>query len=255
MGSCSGDGEAIQSATMVRLERRTDGTHEIVVATLDRPERRNAVDLATLDQLIDVLDGLADARALVLTGAPPAFCAGADLTGVEEGVFVATLRAVLDGIINARVPVIAAIDGAALGAGTQLATACDLRVATETSTFGIPAARLGLVVDQPTVDRLVAELGAPTARAMLVGAERYDATQLHRTGGIHRLGDLDSAIEWAFELAGLAPLTVAAHKVALRPGEHTAEFDVARRLAWSSSDAEEGRAAFLEKRPARFTGA
>ncbi len=239
---------------MVRVERRSDGTHQIVVATLDRPERRNAIDLATAVQLIDVLDDVGDARAVVLTGAPPAFCAGADLTGVEEGKFVATLRAVLDRLVEAAVPVIAAVDGAALGAGTQLATACDLRVATERSVFGIPAARLGLVVDQPTVERLVSEFGAPTARAMLIAAERFDAEQLARTGGIHRIGDLHAAVGWAFELAALAPLTIAAHKVALRPGDHSAEFDAARRLAWSSDDAEEGRTAFLEKRAPHFTG-
>jgi enoyl-CoA hydratase len=239
---------------MVRLERRSDGGHEIVLATLDRPERRNAVDLPTLVQLLEMLEDLGSAHAVVLTGAPPAFCAGADLTGVEEGEFVATLRALLDRIIETPVPVVAAVDGAALGAGTQLATACDLRVATKTSVFGIPAARLGLVVDQPTVDRLVAELGAPTARAMLVAAERFDAEQLARLGGVHRLGGLDDAIQWAFELAALAPLTIAAHKIALRPGEHAADFDTARRLAWTSSDAVEGRAAFLAKRPPRFSG-
>jgi enoyl-CoA hydratase len=239
---------------MVRLERRSDGTHEIVVATLDRPERRNAVDLPTLTALLAAFDELDDALALVLTGAPPAFCAGADLTGVEEGEFVAALRAVLDAFVNSPVPTVAAVDGAALGAGTQLASVCDLRVATEGSEFGVPAARLGLVVDQPTVDRLVAEFGAPTARAMLIAAERFDARRLYQTGGVHRIGDLDAAIEWAFELASLAPLTIAAHKVALRPGDHGDEFDTARRRAWVSSDAVEGRTAFLEKRTPRFTG-
>ena len=96
---------------------------------------------------------------LVLTGAPPAFSAGADLTGVEEGEFARLLAEVLRGFTELPIPTIAAVDGPALGAGTQLAVACDLRVATPASRFGIPAARLGLVVDHWTVERLARELG------------------------------------------------------------------------------------------------
>src|SRR5205814_643762 len=106
------------------------------------PERRNAVDHATLLALLDAQGDASSARVLVLTGAPPAFSAGADLTGVEEGEFAAALGAVLRGFGALAIPTIAAIDGPALGAGTQLAVACDLRVATPGSRFGIPAARL-----------------------------------------------------------------------------------------------------------------
>ena len=234
------------------------GPHgDVVVVTLDRPQRRNALDRATLVELLDVLDDLAGARAVVLTGAPPAFCAGADLAGVDEQEFAGLLSRVLRGITELPIPVIAAVDGPALGAGTQLVVACDLRIATPASRFGIPAARLGLVVDHWTVARLARELGWATARAMLVAAETFDATRLHAAGAIHRLGDLDGALAWAEEIAQLAPLTIAGHKLAL---ERTAREDTdelveaARRAAWASSDAAEGRAAFLEKRPARFTG-
>jgi enoyl-CoA hydratase len=139
----------------------------------------------------------------------------------------------------------------------QLAAACDLRVATPGSAFGIPAARLGLAVDQWTVERLTREVGWPTARAMLLAATTATAEEL-MGGFVHRLGDLDDALAWAGELAGLAPLTVAAHKVALEgsapPPEVDALVAAARARAWASDDAEEGRTAFLEKRPARFTG-
>ena len=117
---------------------------------------------------------------LVLTGAPPAFSAGADLTGVEEGEFARLLGQVLRGFTELPIPTIAAVDGPALGAGTQLAVACDLRVATPASRFGIPAARLGLVVDHWTVERLARELGWPIARAMLLAAETYDARRAPR---------------------------------------------------------------------------
>ena len=153
-------------------------------------------------------------------------------------------------------PVIAAIDGPALGAGTQLVMCCDLRIATERSTFGIPAAKLGLAVDQWTIDRMTREFGWGIARAMLVGAEVFDADRLHRSGSVHRIGDVGDAIEWARVLATQAPLTVVAHKAALdesaRAPDASARSEDLRLRAWASSDAEEGRLAFMEKRPPRF---
>ena len=247
---------------MVRLEMRPDIAPAVALMTIDRPERRNAVDLGTLQEILAhqraILSGQIGARVVVLTGAPPAFCAGADLTGVEESEFTATLTAVLQGFTSLPVPVIAAVDGPALGAGTQLAMVCDLRVATARSRFGIPAARLGLVVDHWTVDRLTREFGWSTARAMLLAAETFDAEALHNSGAVHRLGDLEVALRWAGEIAHLAPLTIAGHKLALERCDLGPDLDPqveeARRAAWASADAEEGRRAFLEKRPAHFTG-
>jgi enoyl-CoA hydratase len=234
----------------------------IMVVTLDRPERRNAVDIAALVALDDAISeasgGSRPVRVVVLTGAPPAFCAGADLDGVESTEFTTALLGVLKGFTELPFPVIGAIDGAALGAGTQLASVCDLRVATSRSRFGIPAARLGLAVDQWTVGRLTQEFTAPVARAMLLAAETYDGERLHDAGVVHRIGGFDEAMTWAGEIAELAPLTIAGHKLALERGAPALEPDPAaedaRRLAWASDDAAEGRAAFLEKRPARFTG-
>ena len=241
----------------VHLERR----ERVALVTIDRPERRNAVDHQTLlDLRIAQQDAVAGgARCLVLTGAPPAFCAGADLTGVESGAFLDALLATLRGFTELAIPTIAAIDGPALGAGTQLAIACDLRVATERSVFGIPAAKLGLVVDHWTVERLARELGWPIARAMLIAAQTYRAEQLIASGAIHRSGDLDVALAWAAELSGLAPLTMSTHKLALEtsapPPSPDDAVERARLAAWASADAEEGRTAFLEKRPPNFTGA
>lgn len=243
----------------VRLER--DGA--VAIITIDRPERRNAVDHPTLLALLDQQAQLAevtphDVRAVVLTGAPPAFSAGADLNGVESGQFTTDLRSVLRGFGALAVPVIAAIDGAALGAGTQLAVACDVRVATPTSKLGVPAAKLGIAVDHWTLRRISQEFTAPIARAMLVANEVYTAERLHALGGIHRLGSLDDAVAWAHELSRLAPLTMATHKLGLESIDLdepiVADFEAARDAAWSSLDASEGRAAFLEKRPARFVG-
>jgi enoyl-CoA hydratase len=245
----------------VTVDLAHDG--RVAVVTLDRPERRNAVDHAMLLELLDVQAAVAarapDAiRAVVLTGAPPAFSAGADLHGVDEGRFAADLGAVLRGFGHLPVPVVAAIDGPALGAGAQLAIATDLRVATARSVLGIPAARLGLVVDHWTIRRLATEFSPPVARAMLLAAHTYTADQLLASGGIHRIGDVDEALEWAQQLAALAPLTIAAHKLGLERVDLDPAaddlFEAARSAAWASQDAVEGRTAFLEKRSPDFTG-
>ena len=234
------------------------GETGVLVVTLDRPERRNAVDHPTLLALLAAQREATAAKVVVLTGAPPAFSAGADLTGVEEGEFATALHRVLRGFTTLAVPVIAAVDGPALGAGTQLAICCDLRVATPASRFGIPAARLGLAIDHWTIERMSRELGWPITRGMLLGAEQYDAPALHASGFVHRLGDLAAALDWARQLATLAPLSMAAHKVALEssgpPPSPDAAVEAARAAAWASSDAHEGRRAFLEKRPAEFRG-
>jgi enoyl-CoA hydratase len=241
---------------MVEVERR--GT--VTVMVIDRPARRNAVDHATLVALADAIaqargDGT---RVVVLTGSPPAFSAGADLGGVEEAAFAAALARVLHGFVELPVPVIAAVDGPALGAGAQLAAVCDLRVATPGSTFGIPAARLGRVAVQWTVRRLTQEFTPAIARAMLLAAEIYDAERLHAAGVVHRLGALPDALAWADELAALAPLSIAAHKLAMERNVHAPEDDVdaeaARSRAESSADAAEGVRAFFEKRRPTFSG-
>jgi len=233
---------------------------DMVVITLDRPQRRNAVDHATLVALREVQHEAErrQVRAVVLTGTPPAFCAGADLHGVENDVFTTALSDVLQGFTALDAVTIAAIDGPALGAGTQLAVACDLRVATPGSVFGIPAAKLGLAVDAWTVQRLGCEFGWSTARAMLLAAATRTADHLHDTGGVHRLGDLDTALGWARDIVALAPLTIRAHKRALehalQAGPPNADAEAARHGAWASDDADEGRRAFLEKRSPRFQG-
>ena len=137
----------------------------------------------------------------MLTGAGGHFCSGADLGGVEDIAFTDALGAPSTGCARRRLVTIAAVDGVALGAGTQLAVSCDLRVATPAARFGVPAAKLGLAVDHETVRRLAQLAGDGTARAMLLAAEVLDGEALHRTGFVQRLGGLDDALAWAAEIA------------------------------------------------------
>ena len=240
---------------MIRAERRGP----VCVITIDRPERRNALNLEACVELLAELErNVADAsRAVVLTGAGGHFCAGADLSGVEGNDFRAALRMFLDRLTTVPMPVIAAVEGAALGAGTQLAVACDLRVARADARFGIPAAKLGLMVDHWTVQRLTAVAGDGSARAMLLAAEELSGQRAHDIGLVQRIGDLDDAVAWAETIATLAPLSIAGHKLALnRLAAEPEDADVSAALhrAWSSEDVAEGMAAFRERRPPQFRG-
>jgi enoyl-CoA hydratase len=234
-------------------------TGQVAVLTIDRPERRNAVDLASVEAMGDHLEAslAASDRVVVLTGAGGDFCAGADLGGVDDDVFVAALNRTLRLLRDPGLVTLAAVDGIALGAGTQFAVSCDLRIATESARFGVPAAKLGLAVDHETVRRLAAFAGEGTARAMLLAAEEVDGGAAHRTGLVQRLGTLDDAVAWAERISTLAPLTIAAHKLGLeRIADHADDPDYAeaRLRAWRSADLEEGLAAFRERRPPVFRG-
>lgn len=232
----------------------------VALLTIDRPERRNALDHDALEQLLDAHAATAAARVVVLTGAGGHFCAGADLSGVEDTAFTDLLRVVLAALRDDPRPLIASVDGAALGAGTQLAVACDLRVATPAARFGVPAARLGLMVDHWTIQRLSLLAGAGPTRAMLIGAETYSGEEAGRLGFVQRVGDLDAALGWADEIAALAPLTLAGMKLALNrlemPVGRGDDPDVrdAWTTAWASDDLQEGIAAFRERRRPVFHG-
>jgi enoyl-CoA hydratase len=240
---------------------RFEQTDQVAVITLDRPERRNAVDHAALEQLrASIARSQAEgARVLVLRGTAGHFCAGADLSGVEDTGFVSLLGEVLTALQVAPFVTIAAVEGAALGAGTQLATACDLRVATPDSSWGVPAAKLGLMVDRWTLERVAALVGQGTARAVFLAAEVLTGERAHQLGLVQRLGTPDDALAWARALTALAPLTVAGHKVGLNTlvgdvPDAEERYREAFARAWKSADLQEGLAAFRERRPPAFRG-
>jgi enoyl-CoA hydratase len=242
----------------------TETRGAISLVTIDRPERRNALDHDALDGLLEALVSArsSETRVLVLTGSAGHFCSGADLTTVEDGDFVAKLHDLLDGLRTAPFPTMAAVDGAALGAGTQLAVACDLRIATAGATFGIPAGKLGLMTDQWTVTRLAAVAGQSVARAMLLAAETCAGDRAHAIGLVTRVAEpdalVDDALAWAAAIAQLAPLTLAGFKVGLNEAEGALDWSPAYRgafdAAWSSTDLREGLAAFGERRRPVFRG-
>lgn len=239
---------------------------------ISRPERRNALNHSALDELHECVRRAASAelRALVLTGADDQFCSGADLTELEDLSFTTALRSMLDDLAGLGFPTIAAISGACMGLGMQLAVACDLRLATTEARFAVPVAKLGLMVDHWTVARLDRLAGSSTARWMLLTARPVDAERAHQVGLVHELvlvdespgaSVLDVAERLAGDIARLAPLALAGSKLGLdllERGSTSSDSDGAYRrafeAAWASDDLVEGRRAFREGRRPEFRG-
>lgn len=238
------------------LDTSRDGA--VSVLELRRPERRNALDLE-LCRAITAAAGAevaAGARVLVMTGGGTSFCSGADLTGVYGDEFLQALYGMLHGpggLTSLPVPVVAAVNGPAIGAGTQLALACDLRVADETARFAVPTPRNGMAVDAWTIRRLADVAGGGVARRLMMAAETVDRTEALACGLADRPGALDDAVAWAHEIAALAPLSLAHNKAVLN-GADAATTDASFAACWASDDVREAAAARAEKRPPVFTG-
>jgi enoyl-CoA hydratase/carnithine racemase len=246
------------------------------IALIDRPERRNALDADLCQELTQHLTDAPDLGAVVIGGmGDKAFCAGADLGrrasdtagGLEHGgadTFRPSFEVLLDTIVGFDAPVVAAVNGAALGAGMQLAVACDLRVVAQHAKFGIPAGRLGVVLSASNIQRLAVLIGQAAARDVLLTARVLDIDEAERVGLVQRraIDAVADARVLAEEIARLAPLSVRGHKRALglvaaagglSDADRSAINDI-ETAAFESADLQEGLAAFSEKRPPTFEG-
>ncbi|WP_232664123.1 enoyl-CoA hydratase [Pseudonocardia sp. TRM90224] len=228
------------------------------VIELARPERRNALDVAHCRDLAAAVEEVlaAGVGAVVVTGAGTSFCSGADLDEVYSDGFRDALRTALDALVAAPVPVMAAVNGPAIGAGTQLAIACDLRVVSPEAVFAVPTARIGLAVDPWTVERIAQLAGGATARALLLACDRIGADLALARGLADRIGHRDAALALAAEIAGFAPLTLRYSKMAADRTGHVVDPELlaAFEACWASADLVEGRTARTERRDPVFTG-
>ncbi|HYN17482.1 MAG TPA: enoyl-CoA hydratase-related protein [Actinomycetes bacterium] len=237
--------------------------------TLDRPEALNAISTELAVELAGAMEPLATdpgVRAVVLTGAGErAFCAGADLrqrAGFDDHGWFVQREAFRRGFAAVRrcpLPTIAAVFGFTLGGGAELALACDLVVAADDATFGLPEVRLGLVPAGGGTQLLARRVGRSVARDLVLTGRRVGAAEAHRLGLADRVvprAELPAAA-WALaaEIAGNAPTAVRMAKWALDLGadlslEAAMEVeDQAWRRAVLSDDRREGIAAWVEKRP------
>lgn len=233
----------------------------VLTVELQRPERRNALNTELVETLRKTVQEAADAdvRAIVLTGAGSVFCAGADLSGDAFAAdYPDRLIALHKAIDQFPMPVIGAINGAAIGAGLQLAMVCDLRVVAPDAFFQFPTAKYGLALDNWSVRRLASLAGYGRARAMLLTAEKLPADVALQTGMANRIGTTADAQAWAGEVAGLAPLALQhAKRVLNDDGAYEDQRPVHKELfdkAWSSQDMVEAQVARIEKRQPRFQG-
>lgn len=260
------------SSGTIRSEK--DGM--VLRLTIDHEARRNAMTLGMWKELAQhcaMAESDPDVRVVTLTGAGPLmFCAGADISefgekrSTEGGVAdydraVTTANKALTGLVK---PVIAIVNGTCYGGGMGLAMACDIRIASESAKFRIPAARLGLGYGFENVAMLVNKLGAPTVADILFSARVIDAQEAYARGIVQMMFPADrlaeSAAAYARTVAINAPLTIRAVKKALSelakpPAEaDAAAVDALVKACFKSADYTEGRTAFREKRDPKFTG-
>jgi enoyl-CoA hydratase len=254
-----------------RIERREGG---IEVWTIDGESRRNAISRAMLGELEGLLARAASDRALrcvVLTGSgDKAFCAGADLkeragmSAEEIHGFHQGLRRALRGIEAAPQPFVAALNGAALGGGLELALACDLRVASDAAQLGLPEVSLGIIPGGGGTQRLARLVGVARAKDLVLTARRVSAAEALAMGLVTRLAPahriLDDAVELARGLARNAPVSLRQAKRAIDGGFHLPleeALELENRLyqdCLGTKDRVEALRAFAEKRPPVFTG-
>lgn len=248
------------------LTERRDG---VLLVTLNRPQRRNAIDLPTaqlLERIVDAFEADDEARVMVLAGAGGTFSAGMDLKAAAAGQFALTDKRGPLGISALQIakPVIAAVEGPALAGGCELALAADLVVAASDSVFGIPEPKRGLVAAAGGVLRLTERLPRNVAMELALTGNPMPATRLAELGLVNRLAApgtvLDAALALAAEIVANAPLSVAAsRRIVLESPGWSPEEAFARQTelaaaAVTSADAQEGIAAFAEGRTPRWQG-
>lgn len=241
---------------------------------VDRPQVLNALNREVLAELEEALDRmLADeaVRVIVLCGGgEKAFVAGADIaemaafTPLEARHFSRAGQAVLSRIEQSPRPVLAMIQGYALGGGLELALACHLRVASTKARLGLPEVGLGLLPGFGGTQRLARLCGAGVAREWILTGDQFSAEEAHRAGIVNRLAEpeklWDVTRDLALKIACRGPVALRLALEAVRRGLETGQAEGERLesdafgLVFSTEDAREGTRAFLEKRPARFRG-
>jgi enoyl-CoA hydratase/carnithine racemase len=240
---------------------------DIATVTLNRPDKRNAMNAAMLRALpkaFDELESRRDVRVVVVRGAGPAFCSGRDLSDMERGEPQEDIVSVLRRIETSRHPTIAMLHGDAVAGGCELALHCDLRVAADGARLGMPLARIGLVPGFALGQKLLEIIGPAHTRHLLLTGRPIDARRALEIGMVHQVvpaAELDHATATlARTIADNAPLSLAGIKAliqrALDAHDHVAHDDVDALIqaARRSRDASEGRRAMLEKRKPVFRG-
>jgi enoyl-CoA hydratase len=254
----------------------------IATLWLDRPEKMNAISSqmwADFVTALEVVGNNDDIRALVIAGRGKNVCVGIDLGSFANVLDLSTASSCLQQLTHTQlcqkaisavadcpVPVIASIHSYCLGAGVDLATACDIRLAAEDASFGVRETKIGIVADVGTLQRLPGVVGDGHVAELVYTGKDISAARAEKIGLVNDVfPDADSvyaaAVAMAREIAANAPLAVRGTKFILQQGEDmTTEQSLLLNGMWTmmtslnSSDMQEAMMAFMEKRPAKFTG-
>ena len=257
-----------------KMLARTDGRVGYLI--FNNPERHNAVSLEMWARTAEILEDFARdeaVRVVVITGAGgKSFVSGADISKFESErasleatkVYNAAVARANLSIFEFAKPTIAMIRGYCIGGGLGLAVCCDLRICSDNSRFGIPAAKLGLGYSYSGIKRLVDVVGPALAKEIFFTARQFDAEEARVMGLVNRVvpgAELENYVKsYAETIANNAPLTVKAAKFIIKEAlKDESKRDLARcaelvEQCFTSNDYTEGRRAFMEKRPPAFTG-
>jgi enoyl-CoA hydratase len=246
----------------------------IATLTVNRPKAMNALNAATLQELITAFQAIrddAEVKLVILTGAgEKAFVAGADIAEMQpldaiSGRRFARLGHQLAALVEELPkPVIAAVNGFALGGGCELSLCCDIRLASDNARFGQPEVNLGVIPGFGGTQRLARLVGKGRASELIMTGDMIDAAEAYRIGLVNKVYPaaelLSAAQKMARKITAKGPLAIGFAKAALRDGLET---DLSRAcaqeadlfgLCFATADQKEGMQAFLEKRPAQFKG-
>ncbi len=243
----------------------------LAYVTINRPEALNALNRTVLEELFDVfnkIDADSNIRAVILTGAGRSFVAGADIvqmstmTVAEGRAFAAYGQKVMNFIEKIEKPVIAAVNGFALGGGCELAMACDFRIASAKAKFGQPEVGLGITPGFGGTQRLSKLVGKGMAKLLILTADTIGAEEALRIGLVEKVVAPEDLLATCEEIAGKiavkAPIAVSMAKTCITKGYHLDLFSGSALEAeafggcFGTEDQKEGMQAFIEKRPAEF---
>ena len=253
---------------------RAQTRNDVLEITIVRPERRNALTAAMVSKirsLITEAEERPDLRSILITGYGTAFCAGFDIGDIQSpgsesaGLERDLVNDLATATTESPIPVVAAINGFAVGAGCDLALACDIRVGSPGASFSMPPAKLGILYAWPGMERLLRAVGFATASEMLLTGDMIHADRALAIGLLSRIAAHDDLIEEARSLcrrlADNSPVSMQASKESLRllAKSQLDDRDLGRLAriqeeVWTSSDAKEGAQAYREGRKPTFVG-
>jgi len=245
-----------------------DISGHLAILTLNRPEKRNALTpsmLESLEEHCNTLESHPDVRATILSGAGDhAFCSGADIQAWAAldalGMWKQWIpygQRILQRIENLRQPVIAVINGYALGGGLELALACDIRIAVDSATFAMPEVKIATVAGWGGTERLPKIIGVARAKMMILTGQSIDTDTALNWGlitQVYRRDELwNAGLECASAISKNAPIAVQVAKQLIH-GEHAPLESVAGSLTAYTTDGQEGVKSFTKRRPPEYSG-